>query len=95
MTSKSLAELPPGLLKWLSHPSFIGVVPRVVLERAGAQSANDDILRRLVPRATALARPAVSGYAAGAVVLGASGSIYFGANLEVAGGILADSLGQR
>lgn len=45
----------------------------------------DQLMAALVPVAALYALPATSGYSVGAVAEGASGSLYFGANLEFSG----------
>ncbi|HEY6758344.1 MAG TPA: cytidine deaminase, partial [Baekduia sp.] len=44
-----------------------------------------ELAQRLVPYAKQLARPVLSGFPVGAVALGTSGALYYGANLEFAG----------
>lgn len=79
---------PPGrrlLSGILASPGFAGVVTEDELGHLAAAlgEGRDETLRLLVGVAASYAFPAISGYAAGAVALGAtSGAAYFGANLE-------------
>src|SRR5690606_6888974 len=52
----------------------------------------DVLMLELVPLAHGHARPAISNYSVGAVGLGLSGALYFGANFEFAGSALANTV---
>jgi len=48
----------------------------------------EELAVQLLPLARMLARPLISKYPVGAVVLGASGALYLGANIEIPGNVL-------
>src|SRR5579872_5162198 len=52
----------------------------------------DELMIRLLPDAQRYARPPISDFHVGAVALGASGALYFGANLEFGGNALNQSV---
>ena len=79
---------------------------RKMSETAGGRLPADDVetllaelgrpierlMRALIPTAQRLARPAMSGFSVGAVAQGASGALYFGANIELAGAPLSQAV---
>ncbi|MEY4270053.1 MAG: hypothetical protein RLZZ58_1269, partial [Pseudomonadota bacterium] len=75
-------------------PAVCGMVTAadaaVLAQRAG--STLPDLALTFLPFAAAYAAPPISRYCVGAVVVGASGALYYGANLEVAGAALAFTL---
>ena len=52
----------------------------------------EELLRGLVGTAAGYARPPISNFKVGAVAEGTSGGLYFGANVEIAGGTLAHTI---
>ena len=74
--------------------SFRGVLSRDRLNDlvAGERPRALNWMAELLPMAASFASPATSGFPVGAVALGGSGSVYFGANLEVKGEALAFTL---
>lgn len=72
-------------------PDARGVIPRHDAELLAQQhSASDsELLTLLLPHAASLANPPVSNFRVGAVARGATGALYFGANLEFANESLA------
>lgn len=78
------------LRKRLLRPMPTGSIPSdevAALVRAESADA-DGLLTRLLPIARSYAHPPISNFRVGAVALGASGALYLGANLEVAGSAL-------
>ena len=55
---------------------------------ASENLTRDGLMMKLLPVAKGLAHPPLSSYFVGAVVLGASGSLYLGANIEIPGNML-------
>jgi Cytidine deaminase len=92
MTISELESRSPEVVRWIVGPGFVGVIPKSLVGSAGANGPSPELLNALVPFAKTFARPVISGFSAGAVVLGASGAVYLGANLEVAHGTLADTI---
>ena len=75
------------LAKILAAPDFGGRIRKAEaeqLEKLGGKPRNQ-ILLELLPVAQLYSLPPISKYRVGAVVRGASGSLYLGANLELAG----------
>ncbi|MQM19968.1 hypothetical protein Taro_052978 [Colocasia esculenta] len=72
-------------------PFVIGAADAASMAKK-AGLASPDLLPTLVPTAMALARPPISNFRVGAVGLGSSGRIYFGANLEFPGTPLNQSV---
>ena len=75
------------LLRVLNEPGFGGQIPasdaKALADTEGRTV--DDLMTELLPLAQTYARPPLSNYRVGALVRGASGSLYLGANLEIAG----------
>lgn len=70
---------------------------RVALEDVASKTraehiSVDELMIRLLPDAQRYARPPISDFHVGAVALGASGALYFGANLEFGGNALNQSV---
>jgi cytidine deaminase len=59
---------------------------------AAAGTTVERLMLQLIPLAKARARPMLSGFQVGAVARGASGALYFGANLEFAGGPVSQTV---
>ena len=72
--------------------SFSGHISKVELENLIDASGmeRDALLLALLPIAAALANPPISNFYVGAIAIGASGDLYMGANMELAG----EALGQ-
>jgi cytidine deaminase len=71
----------------LEDPKFSGRIPASAVE-ALAKSENasvDDLMLGLLPIAQTYARAPISNFFVGVVALGASGSLYLGANIEISG----------
>src|SRR5579864_8429625 len=69
----------------LNSPSFQGQISAAQVEhmqKLGNKTV-DQIMLDLLPIAQQLARPPISNFRVGAVVRGASGSLYLGANMEI------------
>jgi cytidine deaminase len=97
--SNALEHFPAGrgrkaLIDLVAPLDFAGRISgddaRRIAEAAGLDA--DGLLAALVPLAAAYARPPISEFCVGAVVRGASGALYCGANLEFAGTSLWHSL---
>ncbi|MGZ4735955.1 MAG: cytidine deaminase [Acidimicrobiia bacterium] len=75
-------------------PDFVGVIDEQVLAGLAASEGRDvdEALMDLLPSACQFAQPELSGYAVGAVALGASGRAYLGANLEFRGATMRDTM---
>jgi len=73
------------------HSATIGA-PEAAARAAAAGSDRDAMMIELLPWATSFARVPISGFEVGAVVLGRSGALYAGANLEFAGLPLSTSV---
>lgn len=92
--AKFSARTREALLRMLNQADFRGRIPAAEVRRlAGAEIKDADALMvALLPLARTYARPPVSNYQVGAVVRGASGSLYVGANLEFPGQALGFSV---
>lgn len=68
-----------------------GTVPAAEVERFLNSSGMtiDELMLALIPEATKFALPSISNFFVGAVALGSSGSLYFGANYEFVGQALS------
>ena len=75
------------LAEVIGDPGFRGVVPAPVVDALAPSIGGSvaDLLLLLVPFAQCYAAPPVSDFPVGVVAQGESGSVYFGANMEVAG----------
>jgi cytidine deaminase len=75
------------LLRVLNQPGFGGQIPASAAEAlADAEGRTvDDLMAELLPLAQTYSRAPLSNYRVGAVVRAASGSLYMGANIEIAG----------
>lgn len=71
-----------AVLARIVNPGFAGVIGAEDWQELIRGRDEDDILLHLLPLAARLAVTPVSGFAVGALVLGASGKVYAGANLE-------------
>ncbi|HKS96749.1 MAG TPA: cytidine deaminase [Terriglobia bacterium] len=82
------------LLRTLNDASLRGEVPASEVEAilAAEHKAPGELMSELLPVAQLYARPPISHYRVGAVVRGVSGSLYWGANLEVPGEMLGFSV---
>ena len=97
MIDSALRSLPSdaaraALCPIVTASSFRGVIPYAEAKQAAehAKMTTTELMLALVPFATAYAEPAISEYHVGAVAQGStSGSLYFGANMEFAGGALS------
>lgn len=69
----------------LADPTAAGTLPRALTDSLKHDLGLSDhqLISALLPLAREYARPPLSAFRVGAVALGASGTIYFGANLEV------------
>lgn len=90
--NESLPRSAPGksrgrLLSLLEEPGFAGQISGAkVKELADAEGKTvDALMAELLPIAQKYSRPPLSNYHVGAVVRGASGNLYLGANIEIAG----------
>jgi len=72
-------------------PVTDGAVPAAEVEQFLGSSGMsiDDLMLALIPEAQAFALPTISNFPVGAVALGSSGSLYFGANFEFVGQALS------
>lgn len=88
------AESQARLLRAVNDTRLQGQVPASEVEAilAAEHKTPGDLMVELLPVAQLYARPPISQYRVGAVVRGASGSLYFGANLEVPGEMLGFSV---
>ena len=75
------------LQRLLSAPGFSGHIPAAEAEALAEseQKSVDALMLGLLPLARTYSRPPISNYHVGAVVRGASGNLYFGANIEFPG----------
>ena len=75
------------LTEIVSAPSFAGVIPAAQADALANQTALsvEKLTHALVPIARCYAYPPISTYYVGTIVRGASGNLYFGANLEFPG----------
>jgi cytidine deaminase len=75
------------LLGVLKEPGFGGQIPASEVKALADIEGRpvDDLMAELLPLAQTFSRPPLSNYRVGAVVRGASGSLYMGANIEIAG----------
>jgi len=82
------------LLDLIHQTGFSGQIQAPEVRRlAAAEDAKIEVLMTsLLPLARTYARPPISNYRVGAVVLGASGGLYLGANFEVPGQALGFSV---
>jgi cytidine deaminase len=82
--SKAAQEL---LAKILDAPDFGGRIPKAEAEQLERLEGkpNNQIMLALLPVAQLYSLPPISNYRVGVVARGASGSLYLGANLELAG----------
>ena len=82
MTGIGNGQLPP-----ITH----GSIPALEVERFLASSGMtiDELMFALIPEAKKFAIPPISNFFVGAVALGSSGSLYFGANYEFVGQALS------
>jgi len=80
------------ILKTIADPSFRGRILSATVKQLMAleRKTIDQLMLALHPLASACARPPLSNFLAGAVAQGSSGSLYLGANIEVPG----EGLGQ-
>jgi cytidine deaminase len=71
----------------LNRAGFSGQIPADEVRRlaASARTTVDALMVELLPLARTFARPPLSDFHVGAVVRGASGSLYLGANVEIPG----------
>lgn len=71
----------------LAEPGFSGQIPAADVRDllTGEQKSIDAVMLGLLPLARTYSHPPISNYHVGAVVRGASGNLYFGANIEVPG----------
>ncbi|HEY6292542.1 MAG TPA: cytidine deaminase [Terriglobia bacterium] len=75
------------LLDLITQAGFSGQIPVAEIKRLMAAEGRkiEALMTDLLPLARTYARPPISNYRVGAVALGASGSLYLGANLEIQG----------
>lgn len=75
-------------------PAVNGVVPAAVAAQLAQQQgiSLQQLALNLVGAATSYARAPISGFQVGAVAIGGSGALYYGANLEVVGEALSFTL---
>lgn len=102
LSAEELSKLVPSLraesqarvLRAVNDERLRGKVPAPEVEAilAAEHKTPGELMVELLPVAQLYARPPISGYRVGAVVRGASGSLYFGANLEVPGEMLGFSV---
>jgi cytidine deaminase len=86
--SQTLTQRSRDRLERLTHgPGFSGQIPAAEVEELARTEGKtvDALMVALLPVAQKYSRPPLSNYYVGAVVRGASGSLYLGANLEIAG----------
>jgi cytidine deaminase len=76
----------------MNMPGSAFIAPRDVAARMPAGGSIETVMRELLPWASSFAVVPVSGFAVGAVVFGASGALYAGANLEFADAPLSASV---
>lgn len=71
----------------LADPATNGVLTAAQIATLGQQTGLSvaQLMQALVPFAAALAQPVISQYRVGAVALGTSGALYYGANMEFPG----------
>jgi cytidine deaminase len=71
----------------LQAPGFRGFFTAAQVQMLSAQLGLTvpQFMTMVIAQATCYAQPAISGYSVGAVALGSSGALYFGANLEFPG----------
>lgn len=83
-----------SLLQKLLQAGFTGQIPAAAVKELLSSEGTDigTLMVRLLPLARTYSRPPISNYYVGAVVKGASGSIYPGANLEIPGHSLGFSV---
>jgi cytidine deaminase len=81
-------------LRMLLQSGFTGQIPAATVKELLASEGKDigSIMIGLLPLARTYSRPPISNYYVGAVVRGASGSLYPGANLEIPGHSLGFSV---
>ncbi|HEV2178477.1 MAG TPA: cytidine deaminase [Terriglobia bacterium] len=92
--AKFSARTRQGLLRLLNQTDFEGRIPAASARSLGQAEGKtaEELMIALLPLARTYARPPVSNYQVGAVVRGASGSLYLGANLEIPGQALGFSV---
>ena len=83
-----------ALHRLLSDSGFSGQIPEAQVSGllSTEQKSIDALMLALLPLAKTYARPPISGFEVGAVVRGASGSLYLGANIEIPGQSLGFSV---
>jgi len=77
----------PGLAEVLNSDDFSGVISAAQTNRlvASGLSHIDELMLHLLPAAERYSTPPISDFHVGSVVLGASGNLYFGTNMEFEG----------
>jgi len=80
----------------ISFDQFDGVIPTRLVNRLVKLPENDssvaNVMLKFLPLASHYALPVTSNFYVGAVTQGKSGALYFGANLEIAGESLGNSI---
>jgi cytidine deaminase len=82
------------LLRLFNQPGFSGHIPAAEVKGLleSERKSVDALMLDLLPLARTYSRPPISNYLVGAVALGMSENLYFGANLEIAGHSLGFSV---